>query len=522
MRIAWALVLAGCASEPGIPQRFEVLLSDARSVGEVLLYPDGSEHVRIEGQEGTRGVTVDARLVGGSYDAQVTWGADRTSYHLDPGWTWWRRKGLEVQRSSGKDARILWAGSSTPMVSTWRTDPLLWTAMLGDLPRNPGEERELSVLDVNAGRPDRLWVSARERVGEGTRLFAHTASGGQTVWIGEDRVLSVDDGALQIRAEGFVPPRKEVAPLDLAQTLLSIERDDVRLVGVLDRPRGITGPLPVVVMIHGSGPIDRDGNAAFLHMGTFRVLAQALADAGFAALRWDKRGVGDSVWKTEDHPMTLEILAADVEAWLDVLAERDDVGPVFLLGHSEGGILAPLVASRRSEVMGVVMLAGPVDGLGDLLRDQLRLLYVAHGLPEAEIAAAARGQDALLTVLATGRDRDVDLPGFQGASATWLRSHLQHDPRPTLAGLKMPVLALYGDQDLQVPIGEADKARQALEGHPDSRVEVLEGMDHLLMPIEHVPGMGAYADPDRRMDPRLPARLVEWVGERVAEGAAAE
>jgi pimeloyl-ACP methyl ester carboxylesterase len=214
------------------------------------------------------------------------------------------------------------------------------------------------------------------------------------------------------------------------------------LAGTLTRPDG-SGPFAAAVLIGGSGAQDRDytvdGRRPFL------VLADALTRAGFAVVRTDDRGFGGSAG---DYPnSTYDDLAADVLAQVAYLDSRPEIDParVGLIGHSEGGYLAPLAVARSQDMVAfVVLMAAP----------------------------AVSGTD----LLATG-DHPVDR---QDADPRF-RSFLDYDPGPELAALSIPVLAFYGDQDGQVPPAQnVPVLTGLLAGEPDVTIRTLPGLDHLM------------------------------------------
>ena len=257
---------------------------------------------------------------------------------------------------------------------------------------------------------------------------------------------------------------------------------EIVLAGELTFPEG-DGPHPAVVLISGSGDQDRDSN--FFGFPMFAALADHLARVGVASLRFDDRGVGGS---TGDGLLaTLEDRAGDVEAAVDLLLTRDDIdaGGIGLVGHSEGGIVAPLVANRTGSVAFVVLLAAPAVSADEILQAQQRELLDEAGATAEQIEQARAFQQQVFRAVATGQGWDeveasirelvrqqmealpedtrnaipdedayLDVIVAQETASlrsAWFASFFDYDPRPAIVALSVPVLALYGELDTQVP-----------------------------------------------------------------------
>ncbi len=288
-------------------------------------------------------------------------------------------------------------------------------------------------------------------------------------------------------------------PATYTSTDIAFDNADVKLAGTFTVPQG-QGPFPAVVLVHGSGSIDRDGSV-FGHK-TLLVLADHLSRQGIAVLRYDKRGVGKSGGKLKE--ATTRDLAADAEAALRFLRSRPEVDSkrIGVVGHSEGGLVAPLLASRDPGIAFVVMLAGPGVRGERLLVEQHALLARARGVPEAAIEKdrilnralfaamaneptleAARTKAGLILAEA---ERKGDLPAGLGATAlerfgtSWFRELLAYEPAPVLQAVRQPILVLNGERDLQVP-PELDlpPIRTALAANTRAVVKELPGLNHL-------------------------------------------
>lgn len=273
----------------------------------------------------------------------------------------------------------------------------------------------------------------------------------------------------------------------------------IKLAGTLSVPDG-RGPFPAVVLIGGTGPGTRDENG-FGHK-LFLVLADALNRRGIAVLRYDKRGVGGS--GGDFNTATIPDFANDAEAAMTYLKSRPEIAPdhIGLIGHSEGGAIAPMIAVRNASVRFTVLMAGPGMRIGRLLNVQNAKIAEASGMPEDQIAkktaffnklytdlAADKGGTHALSIakadIAQGVQDHVIRAENAGALARqltspWARQAFDYDPIPTLRALKTPILVLNGDRDLFVPPEENLGAiKDALKHNPDATIVELPNINHM-------------------------------------------
>jgi uncharacterized protein len=254
------------------------------------------------------------------------------------------------------------------------------------------------------------------------------------------------------------------------QVGFSDKQADVELAGTLTLPQG-TGPFAAAILITGSGPLDRD--AAMANHKPFLVLSDYLTRRGIAVLRYDKRGVGQSGGSTE-MATTLD-LASDAESAIAYLKSRKDIDPakIGLIGHSEGAMIASAIAASSHDLPWVVLLAAPATKGDETLLNQSDLIARAGGLGDAQVLASLnfdkeaydllqKEQDSAvvtekLKALVKESGLDTALPTtaldaqLHMMTSPWFRFFLSYDPLPDLKKIKCPVLALYGEKDLQVP-----------------------------------------------------------------------
>ena len=344
-------------------------------------------------------------------------------------------------------------------------------------------------------------------------------------------VLARSDGAV-------APPRPQEPrppfPYREIEVTLPGGAPEVQLAGTLTLPAG-DGPFPAVVLVSGSGPQDR--NEEIMGHKPFLVLADYLTRQGLAVLRCDDRGTGSSTGSFAG--ATTADFADDAEAAFDFLQARPEIrrDAVGILGHSEGGLIAPMIAARRPDVGFIVLLAGPgVEGR-DVLQLQTVLLLRAGGAPEEMIAAQSRQLETALATVAANHDpanlRDqlvADLTAAAEAagevpddqqigqmatqfSGAWFRYFLFHDPAPGLAAVTCPVLALNGSLDLQVdPAQNLPAIRAALEqgGNPHFEVRELPGLNHLFQTAQ-TGATSEYAASEETMAPVALEAIGGWI-----------
>ena len=275
----------------------------------------------------------------------------------------------------------------------------------------------------------------------------------------------------------------------------------ISLGATLTVPRG-QGPFPAAILLAGSGPLDRDEADDGHH--PFLVLGDYLTRKGIAVLRYDKRGIGKSTGNYEE--ATTADFASDAEAALSFLKTRKEiaVGKIGLVGHSEGGVIAPMIASHSSDVAWIVMLAGSATKGEDTLLLQSDLITRAAGMSDEQVAKSLEFDKQSYLLVRQEEDRAtresklgelIKVSGLGPAmppaflqrqihwiSSPWFRYFLDYDPMPALEKTKCPVLALSGEKDLRVPPKEnLPLIKKALEdsGNRDVQVTELPGLNHL-------------------------------------------
>ena len=302
---------------------------------------------------------------------------------------------------------------------------------------------------------------------------------------------------------------------------------NVSLAGTLTIPPG-PGPFPAVLLLSGSGPQDR--NESLMGHQPFLVLADHLTRQGVLVLRVDDRGVGKSTGNFA--AATTVDFASDADAGVAFLMKRAEVNKqkVGLVGHSEGGIIAPIVGVRNPSVAFMVLLAGSGVPGDEIVIAQSSLIAEASGLPRAQVEENARNLRSMLDLIKTEPDQTVvqakirealtgKLPPAQidlqikTLTTPWFRHFLSYDPAPTLRSVKRPVLVMNGEKDLQVPAKQnLDAIRRALTAAGNTRFEVVEmaGLNHLFQTAKT--GMPAeYGAIEETMAPAALDIISRWI-----------
>jgi pimeloyl-ACP methyl ester carboxylesterase len=306
----------------------------------------------------------------------------------------------------------------------------------------------------------------------------------------------------------------------------------VRLAGTLTEPKG-PGKFPAVLLITGSGAQNRD-EEIFGHK-PFLVIADFLSRHGIAVLRVDDRGTAESTGKFAT--ATTQDFATDVAAGVQFLLKRPEIDArhIGLLGHSEGGAIAPMVAIRMPEVAFLILLAGPGVPGDEILAQQIYRGDLAGGASEESATQARELEHAILNtiktepdaaarqgklaVLAEGNPHLQQILKDQAASlnSPWFRYFISYDPRATLAGVKVPVLALNGAKDTQVDAAQnlpAIEAALRKGGNRDVTVKVMPGLNHLFQPCT-TGAVSEYESIEQTMSPEVLELIADWIGKRV-------
>ncbi|MBU1036114.1 alpha/beta fold hydrolase [bacterium] len=320
----------------------------------------------------------------------------------------------------------------------------------------------------------------------------------------------------------------------------------ITLAGTLTLPLG-KGPFPAVLLITGSGPQDR--NETIFNHRPFLVLADYLTRQGVAVLRVDDRGVGKS---TGDFSQaTSEDFALDVLAGIEYLKTRKEINPkqIGLIGHSEGGLIAPMVAVKSPDVVFIVLMAGTGLTGEEILYLQSDLISKAMGVNEEEIAKSRQFNEKIFSVIKEEEDNEIAKERLrqmvmaylaelseeeknrigvseeslkaqlQNLLSPWSRFFLTYDPKPTLSKVKCPILAINGEKDFQVPPKENLSAiEEALKAGDNKNftIKELPDLNHLFQTAQT--GLPSeYAKIEETISPNALKLIGDWILEQTQD-----
>ncbi|MFZ6709459.1 alpha/beta hydrolase family protein [Undibacterium sp. TC9W] len=304
----------------------------------------------------------------------------------------------------------------------------------------------------------------------------------------------------------------------------------ISLAGTLTLPQG-KGPFPAVVLVHGSGPNDRD--ETIKDHKFFLVLADHLSTQGIAVLRYDKRGIAAS---TGDYKSATTFdFADDAQAAVDYLRTHSEINQdkLGVIGHSEGGLIAPMLAANNPKLKFIVLMAGPGVRTDAVLLEQSRLTLLANGESQAEVEKAQKVFREAYSIMNSGADdktiserlkayfdqaeKNGDLDKGAGAKQLsrlerpWFRAFIKYDPAPTLAKVKQATLVLNGELDLQVPAKmNLDGIRANMKANKNVVIKELPKLNHLFQTA--TTGSSAeYGKIDETLSPTALEAMSGWI-----------
>ena len=278
---------------------------------------------------------------------------------------------------------------------------------------------------------------------------------------------------------------------------------NITIYGTLTLPETAARKLTVCLLISGSGPTDRNGNNPAMKNESLKMLAHALADSGIASLRYDKRGVGESVMPgMKESELKFEDYIRDAEGWIGELKMDKRFNRIVVAGHSEGSLIG-MIASQKG-VAGFISLSGAGKPAGQLIKDQI----------EVQAPMLAEETDRIIDSLEEGNTVSQINPMlsslFRPSVQPYLISWFKYDPAVEISNLKIPVLIIQGDADLQI---KTEDAQALFAASKFGKEYVIHGMNHILKNVGsyNSDNMASYNDPSRPLHPELMAPIVNFI-----------
>lgn len=344
-----------------------------------------------------------------------------------------------------------------------------------------------------------------------------------------------------IKKEELIRPQEPTKPYPYYSEEVTFKNSkaDISLSGTLTLPKK-KGKYPVVVLISGSGPQNRDEE--LLGHKPFLVISDYLTRNGIGVLRYDDRGIAKS--SGDFGTATSADFATDVESAVTYLKSRKEVDKknIGLIGHSEGGVIAPMVAAESDDVSFIVLLAGTGIRGDKLLLMQEELIWRVSGTPEDEIVQSLKVNESLFEIIVQSHDREklkedltkmlneivekdsTEMPEgttkemyiktqVDQFSSPWMQYFIQYDPAPTLQRVDCPVLAINGEKDLQVPAKiNLETIENALKkgGNDQVTTKELENLNHLFQESE-TGSPNEYASIEQTFSPKALEVILEWI-----------
>lgn len=299
---------------------------------------------------------------------------------------------------------------------------------------------------------------------------------------------------------------------DPVETEVDAPGPDGPLKGLMVSP-GSEGA-PVALIVPGSGPTNRDGNSLHgLDTDTYKLLAQGLAARGIASVRIDKRGLFSSHAAIPNaNNVTIADYASDVHAWAKTIREKTGAKCIWVVGHSEGGLVAMVAAQDNPpDICGLVLVAAPGRKFGELIKDQLRsnpanAPFLDEALHDIDMLEAGKRVD-----VSVENTRPEIFMIFQPAVQGFLIDLMSYDPPQVLAAWKGPVLIMQGERDIQV---SADDTRRLAAADSGAKLMLLPNVNHVLKAVtsdDRAANLKAYFDPKLPLAPGVVDDIADFI-----------
>jgi alpha/beta superfamily hydrolase len=352
---------------------------------------------------------------------------------------------------------------------------------------------------------------------------------GVNLWLDEKKELiklSIPLQGVEVYKDGYKPGPKKAEADTLTKNYISedvtFKSGDLKLAGTVTVPKNKDKRHPACIIISGSGPQDRNGKVPDLGFSVqYKAIASQLSNSGILVLRYDERGVGES--EGDFKTASLSDFVADVKAGIQYLRSRPDVDSnrMCLIGHSEGAIIAPMIAVEDKEIEAIVLMAGTAKPLDQVITEQQEFVLNRENIPE-EMKEKAREEQQEFFDWVRGKKewKEEEMPlqykELKG-KRKWLLEHFNHDPLQTIKKVKCKVLILQGQKDKQVFDLHAVMLSNALDkaGHKDHMIKIFPDLDHLFCKTKGEGDYAEYANTERPIDTEFLNFLAKWLNEEL-------
>jgi len=299
-----------------------------------------------------------------------------------------------------------------------------------------------------------------------------------------------------------------ISTLALGQTELplTLKTETGNIEGTLMYPSAPI-PVPLAIIIAGSGPTDRNGNNPMMTNNSLKMLATALADKGIASLRYDKRGIALSKSAgLKENDLRFEMYINDAVEWVKLLKKDISFNQIVIIGHSEGSLIG-MVASQNQGVTRFISLEGAGQPADQIIREQMK----------AQPPVVMTQSSPILDELVKGNTVENIPPYlsslFRLSVQPYMISWFRYDPQKEIEKLKKPILIVQGTTDIQVNIDDANRLHSA---SPDSKLVIIEGMNHILKnaEAEQTKNIMTYRDPNLPLNNELAKVISDFIHEK--------
>ena len=290
----------------------------------------------------------------------------------------------------------------------------------------------------------------------------------------------------------------------LVETPITVKTLVGTISGTLTTPKDVSGKIPVVIIIPGTGPIDRDGNSTTgLNTNMYKLLAEALGKSGIASVRYDRRMVGQSTGNQKESELRFEDNVDDVVSIIDLLTSDERFSKIVIAGHSEGALVG-MLATTDEPIKGFISLEGAGYPGEKILTDQMKNQpqYMADGIKNI-LDSLKRGK---INPNVDPQLYSIARPSVQFYMMSWCR----YDPTQVIRKLRMPILLIQGTTDLQVTVDNGQKLKSAKS---NAYLMIIRGMNYVLKtaPADKEPNLATYKQPDLPLNTEMVTDIVDFI-----------